>query len=473
MLTETSFKGRVVVLGYGTVAQCALPLLMGIAGLPAERYRVIDMLDRSDALAPLIAQGLEFRQLEIARDNFESVLGSCLEPGDLALNLTVGVDSTPVMAWCHGHGVLYVDTALEVWGDLIGNPSVPMAERTEYMSHERARARVRKEFRADGPTAIVTHGANPGIVNHFAKAAMLDLARHLGRDPGNPEGSQAWARLARDLGIKVIHISERDTQVIDRPKEVGEFVNTWSIEGFVEEAMMPSEMGWGSHEAQMPERGHGHNEGPANCIFIAKPAAEVLLRSWVPKGGQIAGFALPHAECITMSRFFTLKEEGRPLYRPTVAFVYMACDAAMASLHEMMMQGWKMPGRERVVADEVTGGIDELGILLLGDNGGWWYGSQLDIHEARRLVPGTNATAIQVAAGAVSATIWAATNPDRGYCEPEDLPHEEILAIARPWLGPMVSTPTDWSPLKQRADLFEEEWVVGDDPWQFANFRIG
>ena len=473
MLTETSFSGRVVVLGYGTVAQCALPMLMQVAGLPAERYRVVDMLDRRDALAPLIAQGLDFQQDEITRDILDRVLGACLEAGDLALNLTVGVDSIPVMASCHLHGVLYVDTAMEVWADLIGNASVPMADRTEYMNHERARARVREVFRPDGPTAIVTHGANPGIVNHFAKAAMIDLAHHLGIDPGRPQGSREWARLSRDLGIKVIHISERDTQVIDRPKEVGEFVNTWSIEGFVEEAMMPSEMGWGSHEAAMPERGHGHNNGPANCIFIAKPAAEVLLRSWVPQGGQIAGFALPHAECVTISRFFTLKEEGKPLYRPTVAFVYMACDAAMASLHEMMMQGWKMPQRERVAADEITGGIDELGILLLGENTGWWYGSQLGIEEARRLVPGTNATAIQVAAGVVSAAVWAVRHPDRGYNEPEDLPHEEILEIARPWLGPMVSTPTDWSPLKQRADLFEEDWVVEGDPWQFANFRIG
>jgi len=73
----------------------------------------------------------------------------------------------------------------------------------------------------------------------------------------------------------------------------------------------------------------------------------------------------------------------------------------------------------------------------------------------------------------VSAAVWAARHPDRGYNEPEDLPHEEILEIALPWLGPIVSTPTDWSPLAQRADLFEEDWVVENDPWQFANFRIG
>lgn len=473
MLIDSSFSGRVVVLGYGTVARCALPLLMATAALPARRYRVVDMLDKSAELAPLIAQGLEFRIGHVTRQSLPAVLRENLEAGDLLLNLSVAVDSTPVMGWCQEHGVLYVDTALENWSDTIGNAAVPMADRTEYMTHERAREVVRERWKPGGPTCIVTHGANPGIVNHFAKAAMIDLARHAGRDPGAPSTGTEWAALARDLGIKVIHVSERDTQIVDKPKQVGEFANTWSIEGFVEEAMMPAEVGWGTHERSFPERGHRQVTGPANAIYIAKPAAEVLLRSWVPRGGQIAGFALPHAECITMSRYFTLEEGGEVVYRPTVAFVYMACDAAMASLHEMMMRGWKMPERERVLEDEIVDGIDELGILLLGDGPtGWWYGSQLDIHEARRLVPGTNATAIQVAAGAVSATIWAALNPDRGYCEPEDLPHEEILAIARPWLGPMVSTPTDWTPLTQRADLFEEPWVDWNDPWQFANFRI-
>jgi len=73
----------------------------------------------------------------------------------------------------------------------------------------------------------------------------------------------------------------------------------------------------------------------------------------------------------------------------------------------------------------------------------------------------------------VSAAIWACRNPNRGFNEPENLPHEAILEVARPWLGPMVSTPTDWSPLKQRADLFEEPEVDQKDPWQFVNFRIG
>ena len=57
-----------------------------------------------------------------------------------------------------------------------------------------------------------------------------------------------YPALAKNSGVKVIHISERDTQITDKPKEVDEFVNTWSIEGFFEEGIAPAEMGWGTHE---------------------------------------------------------------------------------------------------------------------------------------------------------------------------------------------------------------------------------
>lgn len=50
------------------------------------------------------------------------------------------------------------------------------------------------------------------------------------------------------LGVNVIHCSERDTQLTNNPKRPGEFVNTWSVEGFYEEGIAPAELGWGTHE---------------------------------------------------------------------------------------------------------------------------------------------------------------------------------------------------------------------------------
>ena len=89
-----------------------------------------------------------------------------------------------------------------------------------------------------GTTAVVDHGANPGLVSHFTKQALVDMAgKILKEKPGDPRrdqlekalGDRNFARLAQIEGVKTIHISERDTQITSKPKEVNEFVNTWSI----------------------------------------------------------------------------------------------------------------------------------------------------------------------------------------------------------------------------------------------------
>lgn len=466
--------GSIVLLGYGTIARCALPMLLRTTGLDASRFKAIDACDRRDELAAYRGAGLVLLRREVVAGNLAAVLAEATAPGDLLLNLSVGIDAISVADWCHRNGVLYVDTALEIWDEAIaGFAERPPAERTEYALHQRIRGLAAAHWRADGPTAIVTHGANPGLVSHFAKAALVDVARAMGLGQGAPDSRSGWARLAEATGLRAIHIAERDTQVSADPKRPEEFVNTWSIPGLVEEAMMPGEVGWGSHERRLPPDGREHAAGPRNAIYIERPAAHILLRSWVPLGGAIVGYALPHSESITLSDYLTLEDAGRPLYRPTVVFVYLPCDAALASLHETVMRDWRMQTRERIMTDDILEGRDELGVLLLGHGlGGWWYGSQLDIHESRRLLPGSNPTAIQVAAGAVSAVLWALDNPGRGLCEPEDLPYQEILALARPWLGPMVSSACDWTPLEGRSRLFAEPELDWSDPWQFGNFLV-
>ena len=105
----------------------------------------------------------------------------------------------------------------------------------------------------------------------------------------------------------------------------------------------------------------------------------------------------------------------------------------------------------------------------------WWTGSQLDIHEARQLVPGQNATTMQVAAGVLSAVIYMIRNPHQGILVPDELDHREILEIAMPYLGPCPSVQTDWTPAKSRSKLFAN-WgrpaLNESDVWQFANFSL-
>lgn len=105
------------------------------------------------------------------------------------------------------------------------------------------------------------------------------------------------------------------------------------------------------------------------------------------------------------------------------------------------------------------------------DGGAYWYGSQLSVDEARALAPHNSATTLQVAAGVMAGVVWAMRHPRCGVVEPEDLPFDDILALARPYLGALAGVRTEWTPLAERSALFPEA-LDRDDPWQFVNFRV-
>ena len=86
--------------------------------------------------------------------------------------------------------------------------------------------------------------------------------------------------------------------------------------------------------------------------------------------------------------------------------------------------------------------------------------------------PDFNATSPQIAAPVLAGAMWLIENPHRGVVEPEDIDHDYILEICRPYLGPVVGAWTDWTPLQDREKLFPEPHIDRKDPWQFENFRV-
>ena len=83
------------------------------------------------------------------------------------------------------------------------------------------------------------------------------------------------------LGVKGIHIAERDTQRARNPKPMNVFVNTWSVEGFLSEGMQPAELGWGTHEKWMPASACTQGDS-AVAIYLQQPGANTRVRSWTP-----------------------------------------------------------------------------------------------------------------------------------------------------------------------------------------------
>ena len=135
-------------------------------------------------------------------------------------------------------------------------------------------------------------------------------------------------------------------------------------------------------------------------------------------------------------------------YRPTCHYAYHPCDDAVLSLHELAGKNWRLQTRKRLMMDEISHGIDELGVLLMGPRKGvYWYGSRLSIEEARRVAPHNNATSLQVTAAVLAGIVWAIEHPLRGIVEPDEMDFARILEICRPYLGDVVGVYGDWTPL--------------------------
>ncbi|MCP5371545.1 MAG: homospermidine synthase [Hyphomicrobiales bacterium] len=471
------FDGHLVILGFGSIGQGVLPLIRRHIDLEPARITVVSADDRGRDIAE--AYDVAFVRQPLTPDNYRAVLEPRLGAGDFLLNLSVEVSSVDLIALCRARGALYLDTCIEPWPGGYTDPATPPSRRTNYALREAALALRVPE---PSPTAVITHGANPGLVSHFVKQALVDIARDTGADAAVPaDGVDAavpadragWAALAQRLSVKAIHIAERDTQVAQhRPKEVGEFVNTWSIDGFVGEGCQPCELGWGTHERHFPGDGNRHDFGRGSAIFLDRPGASVRVRSWTPIEGPFHGFLITHGESISISDYLTVTDGGAPLYRPTVHYAYHPCDDAVLSLHELAGKNWDPQDRQRLMMDEITAGIDELGVLLMGHaRGAYWYGSQLSIDEARALVPHNNATSLQVTATVLAGMVWAMENPMAGVVEPDDVDFRRVLEICRPYLGPVVGAYTDWTPLHGRGIMFPED-LDTDDPWQFKNVRV-
>jgi len=467
-MKHVSFTGNLVIVGFGSIGQGVLPLILRHVDLDPRKITVVTADDRGRAEAENI--GVRFIIEPLTRENYRAVLEPLVGQGDFLLNLSVDVSSVALIGFAQERGALYLDTCIEPWPGGYTDPSLSPSQRSNYALRDSALA-LRKTY-PNGPAAVLTHGANPGLVSHFVKEALLEIARDTGVDAGMPKDRAGWASLARTLGIKVIHIAERDTQVAAAPKRPGEFVNTWSIDGFVGEGCQPAELGWGTHEQHFPEDGRRHEFGGGAAIYLQRPGAGTRVRTWTPLEGPFHGFLVTHNESISIADYYTVANGHGVEYRPTVHYAYHPCDDAVLSLHELAGKSWQLQPEKRLMMDEITSGIDELGVLLMGHaKGAYWYGSRLSIEQARALVPYNNATSLQVTAAVLAGMVWALENPRSGLVEPDELDHARCLEVSVPYLGDMVGEYSDWTPLLGRGVLFPEN-VDPACPWQFKNFRV-
>lgn len=451
-------------IGYGSIGKGLLPLLEKHLAFAPDQLCIIDPLTITK-----IATELSQYQVvteAVTQENCYALLKEHIKIGTTALiiNVAVDVDSATLIKTAQQLNSLYIDTATEAWPGFYIDDNLSLSERSNYMMRERVLAL--KETCPQGMTAISCCGANPGMVSWFVKKALLNLRDDINPSLPEPITQKEWAVLMHELGVKGVHVAERDMQETSYTRPVGTFANTWSVPGCISECIQAAELGWGTHEKKFPENGNEHTTGNKAAIYLDSRGGETVVKSWVPTGPQEA-FLITHNEAISIADYFSLHDETNEalLFRPTVHYAYRPSKVTVDSIHELMETGSSHTMLSRIITeDEITGGSDYLGVLLYGhERNAYWFGSKLTIEEARALAPRQNATGLQVTSALIAAIVWAIDNQKAGIIEADQLDYKQCLAVQAPYLGTLEGHYTDWSP---------GEGVAASDRWQFYNVVV-
>lgn len=166
------FGGKLTMIGFGSIGQALLPLLLRHFGLEASDIKIVKPGEDRTGLAKKM--GVEVIPARLEEGNFAAVLEPLVRKGDFLVNLSVDVSSLALIKLCRERGAFYLDTCNEPWRGRYDDPGLPPSRRSNYSLREEVLA-----WRLDkrgGPTAVITQGANPGVVSALLKQALLNIA---------------------------------------------------------------------------------------------------------------------------------------------------------------------------------------------------------------------------------------------------------------------------------------------------------
>ena len=127
---HVAFPGRLVIVGFGSIGQGVLPLIMRHIDIRPDQITIITAEPRGDQVAA--EYGVRFVETALTRDNYRGVLEKWLGRGDFLLNVSVDVSSVALIELCRELGALYLDTCIEPWPGGYTDPNLPPAARSNY-----------------------------------------------------------------------------------------------------------------------------------------------------------------------------------------------------------------------------------------------------------------------------------------------------------------------------------------------------
>lgn len=433
------YDGKILILGYGCIGTSLIPVLTKFVKIDLANIYIIERDNwRFNNLESKFNK-INKLNLEITKENLENIIINIigLKQDDIIIDASYEIDTNSMYELCSKYGISYTNSALEIW------ELDPKEKNTSFTFYSRLKSieDLDDKITDKKNNFIVSLGCNPGNVNIWAMYALKEINKL----KNNFEYS-SYAELAYKMGLRVVHVSEKDSQITNKPKKQNEYVNTWSSNGvsWYDEAFSYLEISWGTHEKTIPEKLNLELTNEYENI-IDKVGCESYAKTYTPLNKNTIGMLIRHEETYTICRKLTIKDNSNNIiYKPSCYYIYSPCDSSVASINEVKDKE-KYQDNRRLMTNDIIEGRDELGCTLFFEDGDiYWVGSLLDIEEARELLNHEydhliNATNMQVLGGYMGSIFYLIDNIKekqyKGLLCPEEMPIDTFIKNTRPFFG--------------------------------------
>lgn len=475
MKGSKKFNGNFWILGGGSIGTSIIFLLLHVFTITEKNITLFDKDPQVGIKIKKHYSDVTFINVDIVRNNYKQILNG-IKKDDIMIDASYCINTKDLLRFCNEKGCSYINSSIEDWED---DPDDVNPVNNTLMSRCIGIEKLGKEINANNTNFIVSMGCNPGNVSIWTKLALYLINRKYKHEFKN------FGELAYKLGVNVVHISEKDTQITKDPKKVGEYCNTWSgtAESMYEEACASAEGSWGTHEKTIPNDIVFNPLENNNYITLKRRGMTTHLISYTPISKNYIGMMVRHDESFTIGRELSYYENNKLVHKPSVYYVYHPTDSTMASFYELRERNMEYQQKRRLLTHDIISGVDELGVSIFLKNGDiYWIGSLLDINEAREFFGEKhteiiNATVLQVIAGYLSGIMYISDlineGKHLGVMSPEDLPFPRLCNYSFPFFGDFIITQVkDWDHNIKFNRNVDNDTINMQNEWQFDDFLV-
>lgn len=466
---QFSFNNKILIIGCGSIGASLLYLIINFIKIDPKLITIIDKdILKLDKIQKFVNLGVNKHIIKLDQHNTKEFIINYLKlsKNDIIIDASYEISTKYMYQLCSESGISYINSSVESWEI---EPTFTEKDYT-FSSLIEDIILLDKQTLKKENNFIIGLGGNPGNVNIWTLYALDKI-----NNKKNKFSYNSYAELAQKMGLRVIHISEKDSQITNKPRKRNEYLNTWSSDAisWYGEAIGNIEISWGTHEKNTYDKIVDSLSNPYQKIMDRKGYTTFGL-TYTPISRNTVGMLIRHEECYTICRKLSIVDNNNNIvYKPSCYYVYKPCDSSMASINELIERNNDYHRKTRLMTCDIIEGRDELGCNLFFENGEiWWIGSLLDINEARLTFDNQdteliNATLLQVLAGYMGGLFYLIQSIQsktyRGLLLPEDMPVKQFLKWTRPLLGPFgLMEIKDWNiECKDKKNL-----------WQFSDFLI-